>query len=108
MYASSPNRRDFLAYASAVGAAAVLGLPRVAAAEAPPETTSIRLVRVGLCVAPQYVAEELLRTEGFTDIQYIPDSRPRPGTMGSGRFNVAFQGVLNYAQLFSPVSPVIS
>jgi NitT/TauT family transport system substrate-binding protein len=38
--------------------------------EAPPETTTIRLVKIpGICVAPQYVAEELLRAEGFTDIQ---------------------------------------
>lgn len=67
--AGSRSRRDFLAYASAVGTAALLGLPRIAAAEPPPETTRIRLVKVGLCVAPQYVAEELLGTEGFTDIQ---------------------------------------
>jgi len=25
----------------------------------------------GVCVAPQYVAEELLRVEGFTDVQYV-------------------------------------
>ena len=40
------------------------------AQEAPPETTTIRLIRnPGICVAPQYVADELLRAEGFTDIQ---------------------------------------
>ena len=43
----------------------VLGEPR-------PETTTIRLVQIpGLCVAPQYVAEELLPSEGFTDVQYV-------------------------------------
>jgi len=42
------------------------------AAEPPPETTRIRLVSIpGVCVAPQYVAEELLRGEGFTDVQYV-------------------------------------
>ena len=25
-----------------------------------------------ICVAPTYIAEELLRAEGFTDIRYIP------------------------------------
>jgi len=41
-------------------------------AEPPPEITAIKLVRSlsALCVAPQYLAEELLRSEGFTDIQY--------------------------------------
>ena len=24
-----------------------------------------------ICVAPQYVAEELLRAEGFTDVRYV-------------------------------------
>ena len=45
--------------------------PRSAAAEPPPETTALRVGQFGsLCVAPQYVAEELLRAEGFTEIQY--------------------------------------
>jgi hypothetical protein len=59
----------------------------------------------GAYVAP---ALEFFQGQGVLDIQYIPDAHPRPGTLGSGRFNIAFQGVLNYAQLFSPVSPVIS
>lgn len=41
------------------------------AAEPPPEVTTIRLEKATItCLAPQYVAEELLRAEGFTDIQY--------------------------------------
>jgi NitT/TauT family transport system substrate-binding protein len=66
------RRRDFLASASAVGLAACLGLPRRAAAEPPPETTSIRLVDdPAICLAPQYLAEELLRLEGFSQISYV-------------------------------------
>ena len=43
-----------------------------AAAEPPPETTKIRLVRVpAICLAPEYLAEELLRLEGFTDVEYV-------------------------------------
>ena len=50
----------------------MLGLPRIAAAEPPPEITKIRLVHGAfLCYAPQYLAEELLRMEGFTEIEYI-------------------------------------
>ena len=67
------SRRDFLKSAVAAGTGALWGLRfEVAAAEPPPETTKLRLVRVPtVCYAPQYVAEELLRSEGFTDIQYI-------------------------------------
>ncbi len=28
------------------------------------------------CIAPQYLAEELLRAEGFTDIRYVPAVPP--------------------------------
>jgi NitT/TauT family transport system substrate-binding protein len=43
------------------------------AAEPPPETTKIRLAyhSRSLCHAPLYVAEEPLKGEGFTDVQYV-------------------------------------
>jgi NitT/TauT family transport system substrate-binding protein len=67
------SRRDFLATAALAGTGALLGLPSNSlAVEAPPETTRIKLVSIpGVCVAPQYVSEELLRAEGFTDVQYV-------------------------------------
>jgi NitT/TauT family transport system substrate-binding protein len=68
------NRRDFIHGMSIVGAAALAGLrPGSADAEPPPETTRLRVVRgPSLCTAPKFVAEELLRGEGFTELQYIP------------------------------------
>ena len=56
-----------------MGTAGLLGWhPRRAAAEPPPETTRIRLIKYSaICIAPQYVAEELLRSEGFTEVQYV-------------------------------------
>jgi NitT/TauT family transport system substrate-binding protein len=67
------SRREFLAGTSMLGAATLLGLPRTAAAESPPETTKIRLVHdPAICFAPQYLAEELLRLEGFSEIEYVP------------------------------------
>jgi hypothetical protein len=27
---------------------------------------------VGICVAPEYVVDHLLRAEGFTDIRHVP------------------------------------
>jgi NitT/TauT family transport system substrate-binding protein len=66
------SRRDFLSTLSIAGAAGTLGARRALADEAPPETTTIRLGKLGsLCLAPQYAAEELLRAEGFTDIHYV-------------------------------------
>ncbi|MBI2467489.1 MAG: ABC transporter substrate-binding protein [Candidatus Rokubacteria bacterium] len=64
------GRREFL---GGLGAAGLVGLRGgTAAAEPPPETPRIRLYKFpGLCLAPQYVAEELLRAEGFTDVQYL-------------------------------------
>lgn len=65
------SRREFLAGTSMLGGVTLLGLPRIAAAEPPPETTKIRFVHgPWLCYAPQYLAEELLRMEGFTEVEY--------------------------------------
>lgn len=66
------SRRVFLGQASAVGAAAMLGLNSPARAEPPPETKKIRLVHSpAICLAPQYLAEELLRLEGFSEVEYV-------------------------------------
>jgi NitT/TauT family transport system substrate-binding protein len=67
------SRRRFLSTAALAGTGALLGLQSNSlAAEPPPETTKLKLIRVPtVCYAPQYVAEELLRSEGFTDVQYI-------------------------------------
>jgi NitT/TauT family transport system substrate-binding protein len=74
------SRRRFLAGGASLVTASLLGLPGRAAAEPPPETTRLRLVQIpGICQAPQYVAEELLRVEGFTDVEYLR----KPGTTRS-------------------------
>src|SRR5437016_5123281 len=67
------SRRRFLGGVTLAGAAGVLGVhPRPVAAEPPPETTRIRLVRVpSICQAPSYVAEALLHSEGFTEVHYL-------------------------------------
>jgi NitT/TauT family transport system substrate-binding protein len=71
------ERRTFLRGIAATAAATTFGRPYPAGAERPPETTKLRLAQIsGICVAPQYVASELLRVEGFKDVQYvtIPDT----------------------------------
>jgi NitT/TauT family transport system substrate-binding protein len=66
------TRRRFLTTLSLTGGAGFLGVPRSFAAEPPPETTTVRLPKWPvICFAPQYVCEELLRDEGFSDIRYV-------------------------------------
>lgn len=67
------TRREFVNGVALAGAAGALGYGReLLAAEAPPETTRIRiLISPAICFAPLYVAEDLLRGEGFTDVQYV-------------------------------------
>jgi NitT/TauT family transport system substrate-binding protein len=84
------TRRQFLTTLSLAGAAGLLRLPRALGAEGPLETTAIRLVKnQGICYAPQYVAEELLRDEGFTDIRYV-DVPPVEISAAIARGNVDF------------------
>ena len=49
-----------------------LGGSNPLAAEPPPEVTTVRMEQVSpvVCIAPEYVADELLRVEGFTDIRH--------------------------------------
>jgi NitT/TauT family transport system substrate-binding protein len=77
------SRREFLDAAAVAGTGALLGLrPEAVAAEPPPETTRLRIPQIpSTCRSPEWVAEELLRTEGFTDVQY----KPMQGTQGVER-----------------------
>jgi len=67
-------RREFVTGMTAAGAAGLLGLhPKSAAAEPPPETTTIRLSHSPIaCFAPLFVAEPLLHAEGFSRVEYVP------------------------------------
>ena len=88
------SRRDFLAGASLAAAAGVLGTRSSLADEGPPEVTTIRLVKMpSICIAPYYVAEELLHAEGFTDVRYM--TLPLPADVealarGEVDFNIHF------------------
>jgi NitT/TauT family transport system substrate-binding protein len=94
------GRRDFLASLSAAGATSILGARTSFADEEPLETTTIRIQREELdnsiCLAPEFVAEELLRAEGFTDIRYVV-TRPGPA------FTQAFaQHEIDFGLMFVP------
>src|SRR6476659_284194 len=69
---SPQTRRSFLTTLSSAGVVGLVPARDSYAQEAPPETTTVRLGKIyGICIAPQYVAEDLLRAEGFTDIRYV-------------------------------------
>ncbi len=67
------SRREFVGGLTLVASAGLGMRPERAAAEPPPETTKLRLLKEKgrTCWAPQYVAEDLLRAEGFTDVTYV-------------------------------------
>jgi NitT/TauT family transport system substrate-binding protein len=68
------NRRHFLTNLSAAALAVTTAL-RQARAEPAPETTSVRFGAENvICTGPQYIAEELLRAEGFSEFENVPAS----------------------------------
>jgi NitT/TauT family transport system substrate-binding protein len=89
------NRRHFLktgfsiAAAGLAGAAALTRARRSLADEAPPETTSVRLLYWkdgATCLATIQILDDLLRDEGFADVRYVPgaDSDIGPDRLASG------------------------
>jgi NitT/TauT family transport system substrate-binding protein len=66
------TRRGFLGGIAAAGAAGVIRTSRAEAADGPLETTTVRFHKGALCnYSSFYIAEEMLRAEGFTEIQHI-------------------------------------
>jgi NitT/TauT family transport system substrate-binding protein len=72
------SRRQFLAGLSLAGTAGLIGAARSLHAEPPPETRTVRLPRwvdASYCWAGAYVAGELMRAEGLTDVRYVEADR---------------------------------
>ncbi len=94
---STQSRRRFLATLSSVGVAGLMDAPNSFAQEAPPETTTVRLGKIAsICIAPQYVADELLRAEGFTDIRFVATDAGAPAALSLAR------GEIDFTANFSP------
>src|SRR5438067_13581871 len=100
------TRRQFVQGAagvsvSATGLALLAGCTRQAAgptaADAPLETTTLRIAWGGaVCTVPLRVADELLRAEGFADVQYVS---PSPGVSIE---RVLADGGADLAQQYAP------
>ena len=84
------TRRHFLTGLSVAGVG-LLGARPSPAAEEGLETTSVRLLKgPAICGAPMYIAEELLRAEGFTDIRYVETASGIPPFEAVGRGEIDF------------------
>ena len=105
------TRRRFLTTLSLTGAAGLLGAPRPFAAEPQPETTTVRLPKAPvICFAPQYVCEELLRDEGFSDIRYV-DIKIKTGLelseeLGHGSVDFASNSAVNHIFAIGAGAPI--
>jgi NitT/TauT family transport system substrate-binding protein len=93
------SRRQFLKAAGGLGlsAAAITLLEACGSQSAMPspgadtlETTTIRLADApAICLAPQYLAEGFLRSDGFTDVQYIKDALGPIKSVAAGQVDLS-------------------
>ena len=111
------SRRRFLGHLGAAGTAGLVGLaPGVAAAEPPPETTTIRIVQDPrfpvLCYGPQYVATQLLKMEGFREISYSPfheeDNSMDTPVLADGRADITAAWVADTILMADRKAPVVA
>ena len=100
------TRRWFL---GTIAAGAAFRTRRALAAEEALETTSIRIAKSipAICVAPQYIAAELLRAEGFTDIHYRAEVRAdMTEAVGGGAFDFSMNFASSLAAAIDRGVPV--
>ena len=110
------RRREFLTRTSVLSAASLLGIALKAAAEPPPEINRIRLIHApAMCLAPQYLAEELLRAEGFADVEYVPFRSPSgsytsvwlSGMLAEGIADIAMGGTPGHVSAIDAGGPLV-
>jgi NitT/TauT family transport system substrate-binding protein len=90
------DRRRFLAALTATSAAGLIGPPNSKAQDGRLETTTVRIAKIaGICIAPSYVADQLLRAEGFTAIRYVETVPGSPAALAVGRGDIDF--TMNYS-----------
>ncbi len=108
------RRRELLGSAAALGLLAVCSPPGVpgakaALADGPLETKTIRLTKLpSICLAPQYMAEDLLRAQGFTDVQYVTGvTADVQGLMTSGQVDMSTNFGAPYVTMVDQGAPIV-
>jgi NitT/TauT family transport system substrate-binding protein len=102
------TRRQFLTTLSLAGAAGLLHGPPSRAAEGALETTTVRIAKIGaICLAPQYVSEELLRAEGFTDIRYVETGNLIGPAIGRGEADFSTAFAIDPIQAIDAGAPIV-
>ena len=105
------SRRRFLANASALSAASVFGLPHPAEAEPAPEVRRIRLLRAPpiVCLAPEFLAEELLYLEGFSEVEHVDPGAVEQSInfLGEGRADMAMWDVPSLLPSLDAGNPIV-
>lgn len=101
------TRRHFLRAGAALSGAGIL--PAVQAATPGIETTKIRFVHApSICIAPLYIAEQILRADGFTEVQYLPlGTRSGPYALAEGRADFSMwdtPGLIPHLDAGRPIS----
>lgn len=82
---------------------------KLMAADPPPETNRIRLLHVpAVCHAPQYLAEELLRLEGFTEVTYVPHgTRHIPAALETSKADLTMWNAMELLPYLDGNRPVV-
>ena len=111
------TRGDFLKIAGALGLSTagmtLLEACGFSSAALTPETTTLETttIRLGhgpsICLAPLHLAEDLLKAEGFTDVQYVAKpSNIVVDAMTAGEIDIAMQfagPIINYVDIGKPL-----
>jgi NitT/TauT family transport system substrate-binding protein len=105
------KRRQCLQWLAATGTAGLSSLAvQHARAEPPPETNRIRLQDAPIaCFAPLFVAEALLKAEGFTDVQYVktPFAQGPSDAVASGQIDIAQDDSAAYTMQLDRKAPIV-
>jgi NitT/TauT family transport system substrate-binding protein len=106
------SRRNFLGNALALTASSFYGVSPAAAADAPLETKKIRLVLdPSICQAPQFLSEELLRLEGFEEVEYVLfnyQEYPNPGGLvGAGKADLTQDAGISFVYMADRGQPIV-
>jgi NitT/TauT family transport system substrate-binding protein len=110
---STGSRRRFLLNASALAAAQLTNLPAALGADNPPEVNRVRLIQSqAMCLAPQYLAGDLLRAEGFEQVHYLSivdvvGTQSIPEMLADGRADFSMDGAPTFLPQLDVGRPVV-